>query len=72
MRASDQRQRVERFGRWQVRLVSYAIGSRFTCIADNVDPGARLARVQADTREEAEARALAEAQAKLAATRVVE
>lgn len=55
---------------WQVGIVSYKLGSRFICEVDNLDPGARLARAEGDTREDAEQAAMATAQRRLARTRV--
>ncbi len=43
---------------WPLRLTSYRLGKEFRCKADNVSPGAWLARSSAPTREEAEAKAL--------------
>jgi hypothetical protein len=55
---------------WEVGIVSYRIGERFICEIDNVDPGARLARSEGPTREEAEQQALTIAQRRLERTRV--
>jgi hypothetical protein len=54
---------------WPVNLVSYKIGEKFFCKADNVSPGARLARTNAATREEAEQAAIARAKELLSRTR---
>lgn len=54
---------------WQVHLVSYQLGSRFHCKADNVSPGAGLARTTGDTREDAEEKALQRAKELLARTK---
>ena len=48
-------------GGWPVHVVSYKIGDTWHCKADNVSPGARLARTTASTREEAESAAIARA-----------
>ena len=40
---------------WQVNLTSYQLGDKWHSKADNVSPGAALARIVADTREDAEA-----------------
>jgi hypothetical protein len=60
--------RVELEG-WQVNLTTYKLGDKWHSKADNVFPGASLARVAADTREDAEARALARAKELLARTK---
>jgi len=54
---------------WEVNLTTYQLGEKWHTKADNVSPGAALARVVADTREEAEARALARAKELLARTK---
>lgn len=64
-----QRRRAELAG-WQVGIASYSIGDRFICEVDNVSPGARLARGEGATREEAERQALAIAERRLERTRV--
>jgi len=46
---------------WPVRLASYRIGKSWYCRADNVSPGASLARSTAASRDEAEQKALARA-----------
>jgi hypothetical protein len=46
---------------WQVRLTSYRIGDKYVCQADNVSPGACLARFSGATLEEAESQALSKA-----------
>jgi hypothetical protein len=54
---------------WQVRLICYQLGGKYHCTADNVSPGANLARVVAETKDEAESQALATATEKLGKTR---
>jgi len=61
--------RVEVEG-WPVNLTSYLLDGRFHCTADNVSPGAWLARTEGTTREEAEEKALLRARQLLARTRV--
>jgi hypothetical protein len=46
---------------WQVNLTIYQLGDKWHAKADNVSPGAALARIVADSREDAEAKALARA-----------
>jgi hypothetical protein len=55
---------------WQVGIASYKIGERFICEVDNVNPGARLARGEGLTREDAEQQALVVAQRRLERTRI--
>jgi hypothetical protein len=54
---------------WPLRLTSYKLGDVFHCQADNVSPGAWLARASASTREEAERKALEVARKRLSRTR---
>jgi hypothetical protein len=54
---------------WQIRLTSYKLGEIYHCKADNVSPGAWLARTTAPTREEAERKALERARQLLAGTK---
>jgi len=54
---------------WQVNLTVYQLGEKWHAKADNVSPGASLSRVVADTREDAEQRALARAEELLSRTR---
>jgi hypothetical protein len=65
---SFQERKVEVDG-WEVNLTSYRLGEAFHCKADNVSPGAWLARTTAPTREEAEQKALDRARQLLARTR---
>jgi hypothetical protein len=53
---------------WPVRLTSYRVGEKYVCQADNVSPGACLARFSAATPEEAEAQAISRAKHLLAKT----
>ena len=46
---------------WPVKLTSYRLGDKFVCQADNVSPGACLARFAASTPEEAESQAISKA-----------
>jgi hypothetical protein len=55
---------------WPLKLTSYRLGESYHCQADNVSPGARLARTSAATREAAEEKALARARQLLSHTRL--
>ena len=70
VRAEEHQQRRDRLAGWAVGVVSYRLGHRFVCEVDNVDPGARIARAEGATREEAEQAALEAAARRLARTRV--
>jgi len=54
---------------WPVNLSSYRLGGEWHCKADNVSPGASLVRTTGATRQEAEDKALARAEALLARTK---
>jgi hypothetical protein len=54
MRAEDYTERNDIIDGWRVHIVSYRIGDKYYCAVDNVDPGARFARAEGTTREEAE------------------
>ena len=69
MRPEDYTERVEAVNGWECRLTSYRLGEIYYCHADNVSPGARLARTKGATREEAERLALERATELLSRTR---
>jgi len=54
---------------WPVKLTSYLLGEKFICEADNVSPGACLARFKAVSPEDAEAQAISKAKHMLSRTR---
>jgi hypothetical protein len=54
---------------WQVNLTSYKLGEVYHAKADNVSPGASIARATAPTRLEAEQQALEKARKHLSHTR---
>ena len=54
---------------WPVRLTKYKVGTKFVVQADNVSPGACLARFSAETPEEAEAQAVSKAKHLLGKTK---
>jgi hypothetical protein len=70
MRAEDYQRRRQELAGWPVGIVSYKLGERFICEIDNVSPGARVARAEGSTREEAERAAIATAKRRLGRTRV--
>ena len=69
MKSEDFQESREEMGGWAVNVVSYRIGDRFYCTIDNVDPGARIARAEGATREEAETAARDKAERYLQQTR---
>lgn len=72
MRAEDYQRRREELAGWPVGIVSYRLGDRFICEVDNVSPGARIARAEGASRDEAEQAALNTAERRLGRTRVHE
>jgi hypothetical protein len=70
MRAEEYQRRREELAGWPVGIVSYRLGDRFICEVDNVSPGARIARAEGSSREEAEQAARATAERRLGRTRV--
>jgi hypothetical protein len=69
MTAEEHSTRTLELGGWKVRLTSYKLGNAYHCTADNVEPGAWIARAQGATREEAENRASQRARILLGRTR---
>lgn len=65
----DYEERQMEVAGWPVRLSSYRLGELYYCRADNVSPGAWLARTTGQTRQEAETKALERAQQLLSRTR---
>ena len=70
MQAEDYQRRREELAGWPVGIVSYRIGERYYCEVDNVSPGARIARAEGSSREEAERLAKEAAEGRLGRTRV--
>jgi hypothetical protein len=68
MKAEDYSERQVEVEPWQVKLTSYKLGDVYHCKADNVSPGAALARTTGATRAEAEQKALDRARQLLSRT----
>ena len=71
MKAEEYSTRTLELEGWKVRLTSYRLGNTYHCTADNVEPGAWIARAQGASREEAESRARERARELLGRTRRV-
>ena len=69
MKAEDYNERKDTIDTWPIHIVTYRIGQTYYCTIDNVDPGARFARAEGATREDAERVALEKARKYLAQTR---
>ncbi len=61
MKAEEYRVETRELAGWLIRLTTYRIGHTYHCQADNVSPGAVLARTSAESREEALEQAVAKA-----------
>ncbi|HVX67917.1 MAG TPA: hypothetical protein VHA11_14995 [Bryobacteraceae bacterium] len=70
MKAEQYHERSLEVDGWPLKLSSYRLGERYHCVADNVSPGASLARTEGATREEAEQKALTRARQLLSRTRL--
>ena len=69
MKSEGYAKRRQVLGTWPIEIESYKFGDVYFCSINNVDPGARFARAEASTREDAETRALEKAERYLAQTR---
>ena len=69
MKAEGYSKRRQPLGDWQIEIETYQLGDVFYCTINNVDPGARFARAEGTTREEAEGRALEKAEKYIKQTR---
>ena len=69
MKAEEHATRTLELGGWKVKLTSYKLGDVYHCTADNVDPGAWIARTQGASREQAENKAIERASELLGRTR---
>jgi len=69
MKPEEYQERQVEVDSWQVTLTSYKLGDVYHCTADNVSPGAWLARTSGATRDEAEQKALERATTLLSHTR---
>jgi hypothetical protein len=69
MKPEDYCERQVEVEGWNVNLTTYKLGEVYHSKADNVSPGASLARTTGTTREEAEQKALERARQLLSRTR---
>ena len=72
MKPEEQSRRQLELAGWPVTIETYKLGDVYHCAIANVDPGARFARADGATREEAESRAIEKATRYLAQTRKFE
>jgi hypothetical protein len=69
VKAEGYAKRRQPLGDWTIEIESYQLGDVFYCTINNVDPGARFARAEGPTREDAEAKALEKAERYIKQTR---
>ncbi len=69
MQAEEYREREIELAGWPVNVTSYRLGAEWHAKADNVSPGATLARAVGSSREEAEDQVVQRAEGMLARTR---
>ena len=69
MKAEGYARRRQPLGDWTIEIETYQLGDIFYCTINNVDPGARFARAEGATREDAEAKALEKAERYIKQTR---
>jgi hypothetical protein len=69
MNAEAYTRREQELSGWSIVLETYQLGDTFYCTISSVDPGARFARAEGPTREDAERVALEKATRWLGQTR---
>ena len=69
MRAEGYTKRRQPLGDWEIEIETYQAGDVFYCTINTVAPGARFARAEGATREEAERKALEKAEKYIKQTR---
>ena len=72
MKPEGYAKRQQELAGWPITVETYKLGDIYHCTIANVDPGARFARAEGATREEAESRALEKAARYLSYTRKFE
>jgi hypothetical protein len=69
MKAEEYSRRQQELAGWPVSIETYKVGDVYHCTISNVDPGARFARADGASKDEAEQRAIEKAARYLAQTR---
>jgi hypothetical protein len=72
LKPEDYSRRQQELAGWPITIETYKLGGVYHCTIANVDPGARFARADGSTKEEAEGLALEKAARYLAQTRKFE
>ena len=69
MKPEEYTRRQQELSGWPITIETYKLGDVYHCTIANVDPGARFARAEGSTRDEAERHALEKSERYLAQTR---
>jgi len=69
LKSEGYRETKQELDGWPINIMSYRVGEKWYCTIDNVSPGARFARAEGHTREQAEQTALEKAKRYLKQTR---
>jgi len=69
VKPEDYSRRQQELAGWAISIETYKLGEVYHCTIYNVDPGARFARADGATKQEAEDRAIEKATRYLAQTR---
>jgi hypothetical protein len=69
MKSEEYSRRQVELNGWQIAVETYKLGAVYHCAISSIDPGARFARADGATKDEAEQRALEKATRYLAKTR---
>jgi hypothetical protein len=69
VKPEDYSRRQQELAGWPISVETYKLGNLYHCAIASVDPGARVARAEGTTREEAERLALEKAERYLGQTR---
>ena len=72
MKPEEHTRRQQELAGWPVTIETYKLGDVYHCTIANVDPGARFARADGSSREEAETLAIEKATRYLGQTRKFE
>jgi hypothetical protein len=69
VKPEEHSRRQQELAGWPITVETYKLGDVYYCTIANVDPGARFARAEGPTREDAELRAIEKATRYLGQTR---
>jgi len=61
----DYSERTMQLAGWPIRIVTYRLGATYRTTIDNTDPGAWVVKAEGATKQDAESKALKEAEALL-------